>query len=189
MLHGVEGVATILGMRRSSTAVFGLGDRRGEPGHLFWVRVGVEGQLPYDTRVEQRLREASLDWIQPGDVVCCRIDPDDPDRLVLYVPDAEESTRASIAKILSDGRRADATVLAATPVAADYSGRGDPVFRLDLELRSWDEPTPWRVRLVQTVPLSAIGLVDLGKHLEAAFFTVDRGDSVAVDWAASLGED
>jgi hypothetical protein len=39
------------------------------------------------------------------------------------------------------------------------------------------------------VPLTAIGLVDLGQHLEVAFFTVDRGDSVAVDWIASLGED
>lgn len=135
------------------------------------------------------MRDDDLEWMRPGDVVCCRVDPGDRDRLVLYVPDIEETGRASIAKILSNGRRADATVLAAAPVAADYAGRDDPVLRLDLELRAWDEPKPWRVRLIQPVPLAAIGLVDLGQHLEVAFFTVDRGESVAVDWLSSLGED
>ncbi|MFI9506112.1 hypothetical protein [Nocardia sp. NPDC052566] len=179
LIRGVLGSATILTAR----------PRRNEPGHDFWVQVHIHGQEPYEVRVRQRVLEADLEWMQPGDVVCCRVDPGDRDRLVLYVPDIEEAGRASIAKILADGRRADATVLAATPVATDYSGRDDPVLRLDLELRAWDEPKPWRVRIVQPVPLAAIGLVDLGQHLEVAFFTVDRGESVAVDWAASLGEE
>ncbi|MEV5838893.1 hypothetical protein [Nocardia sp. NPDC052112] len=179
LLRGVIGSATILGVR----------PRRNEPGHVFWVRVQVEGALPYETRVRQRMREDDLEWMQPGDVIGCRVDPGDRDRLVLYVPDIAETVRASISKILSNGRRADATVLAAAPVAADYAGRDDPVLRLDLELRAWDEEKPWRVRLIQPVPLAAIGLVDLGQHLEVAFFTVDRGESVAVDWLASLGED
>ncbi|WP_433728222.1 hypothetical protein ACQP0C_38355 [Nocardia sp. CA-129566] len=179
LMRGVAGSATILGVR----------PRRSEPGHVFWVRVQVEGTLPYETRVPQRMRPEDLEWMQPGDVISCRVDPGDRDRLVFYVPDIEDSGRASIAKILAGGRRADATVLAAAPVAADYAGRDDPVLRLDLELRAWDEEKPWRVRLIQPVPLAAIGLVDLGQHLEVAFFTVDRGESVAVDWLASLGED
>ncbi|MEV6340157.1 hypothetical protein AB0M12_36210 [Nocardia vinacea] len=179
LIHGAIGSATILGVQ----------PRRSEPGHVFWVRVQVEGALPYETRVRQRMCEDDLEWMQPGDVVGCRVDPGDRDRLVLYVPDIAETGRASISKILSDGRRADATVLAAAPVAADYTGRDDPVLRLDLELRAWDEAKPWRVRLIQPVPLAAIGLVDLGQHLEVAFFTVDRGESVAVDWLASLDED
>ncbi|WP_054816480.1 hypothetical protein [Nocardia arizonensis] len=194
LLRGTAGVATILGVRRGAVGpgfplpgaeTFG----RGEPGQVFWVRVRIEGELPYETRVRQRVRDADLEWVQPGDVVCCRVDPGDRHRLVLYLPDAEEAPRISVAKILANGRRADATVLAAAPVAGDYSGRDDPVLRLDLELRAWDEPKPWRVRVVQPVPLSAIGLVDLGRHLEVAFFAVDRGESVAVDWTASLGED
>ncbi|WP_433713328.1 hypothetical protein ACQP2U_03350 [Nocardia sp. CA-084685] len=179
LMHGVMGSATILGVR----------PRRSEPGHIFWVRVQVEGALPYETRVRQRMRPDDLEWMQPGDVVGCRVDPGDRDRLVLYVPDIAETGRASISKILADGRRADATVLAAAPVAADYAGRDDPVLRLDLELHAWDEAKPWRVRLIQPVPLAAIGLVDLGQHLEVAFFTVDRGESVAVDWLASLDQD
>ncbi|WP_433624922.1 hypothetical protein [Nocardia sp. CA-120079] len=179
LMHGAIGSATILGVR----------PQRSEPGHVFWIRVQAEGALPYETRVRQRMREDDLEWMQPGDVVGCRVDPGDRDRLVLYVPDIAETGRASISKILSDGRRADATVLAAAPVAADYAGRDDPVLRLDLELRAWDEAKPWRVRLIQPVPLAAIGLVDLGQHLEVAFFTVDRGESVAVDWLASLDED
>lgn len=204
LLHGVIGSATILGVRHSSMAPFArpvVGARdtaaepdttvagRSAPGPVFWVRVQIEGALPYETRVRQPMCQDDLEWMQPGDAIGCRVDPGDRDRLVLYVPDVAESGRASISKILSDGRRADATVLAATPVAADYTGRDDPVLRLDLELCAWDEVKPWRVRLIQPVPLAAIGLVDLGQHLEVAFFTVDRGESVAVDWLASLGED
>ncbi|WP_369640148.1 hypothetical protein [Nocardia sp. JMUB6875] len=155
------------------------------PGLEFWVRVQLEGRHAYETRVRQRVSVADQEWMQPGDIVCCRVDPGDHDRVVLYLPAPEETSRTNIAKILADGRRARATVLAATPVAADYTGRDDPVLRLDLELHAWDEPGPWRVRVVQPVPLSAMELVDLGRHLEVAFFTVDRGESVAVDWAAS----
>ncbi|MEV0295875.1 hypothetical protein [Nocardia sp. NPDC050710] len=179
LIHGTAGTAAILGVR----------PRRNEPGHTFWIRVLIDDAPPYETRIVQRVGGEDLEWMQPGDVVCCRVDPGDRDRLVLYVPDAEEATGVSIAKILADGRRADATVLAAAPVAADYVGRDAPVLRLDLELRAWDEPKPWRVRLIQPVPLAALALVDLGQHLEVAFFTVDRGASVAIDWAASLGEE
>ncbi|WP_405179497.1 hypothetical protein OG225_37745 [Nocardia sp. NBC_01377] len=190
LLRGTEGVATVLGVRRGSTvAGFELpGAADGEGGHVFLVRVVVDGVAPYETRVRQRMRAEDLKWAQAGDVVRCRVDPGDRDRLVLYLPEIGKVRRVSVAKTLADGRRADATVLAAAPVAADYSGIDDPVLRLDLELRAWDEPTPWRVRLIQPVPLAAIGLVDLGQHLEVAFFTVDRGESVAVDWTASLGE-
>ncbi|MGO4614034.1 hypothetical protein AB4305_26355 [Nocardia sp. 2YAB30] len=179
LIRGMTGSATILGVR----------PRRTEPGHVFWVRVQLDGEFPYETRVRQRTTAADLEWMQPGDVVRCRVDPGDRDRVLLYAPDIDVSGRASIAKILADGRRADATVLATAPVAADYTARDDPVLRLDLEMRAWDEPKPWRVRLVQPVPLGALGLVDLGQHLEVAFFTVDRGESVAIDWVASLGDE
>ncbi|MQY24750.1 hypothetical protein NRB56_03030 [Nocardia sp. RB56] len=167
--RGLAGTATILGVRA---------DR-------FWVQVRIDGLIPYETRVRQRVPEADLLLMQPGDVVGCRVDPGDRDRLVLHPAAPGETGRVSIAKILADGRRADATVLSATPVAADYTGRDNPVLRLDLELYAWDEPAPWRVRIVAPVPLNAIELVDLGRHLEVAFFTVDRGESVAVDWVAS----
>ncbi|MFI6870369.1 hypothetical protein [Nocardia sp. NPDC050406] len=175
LLHGAGGTATVLGVRQ----------RRSEPGHEFWVRVQLDGQHAYETRVRQRVSAADLEWMNPGDIIACRVDPGDRDRVVLYVPAPEEATRTNIRKILADGRRARATVLAAAPIAADYSGRDDPVLRLDLELRAWDEPAPWLVRIIQPVPLAAIELVDLGRHLEVAFFTVDHGESVAVDWAAS----
>ncbi|MBL1077665.1 hypothetical protein JK358_25000 [Nocardia sp. 2] len=208
-MHGAEGVATILSVRSSvkgpgpnTTAAGRPRDSRRDAlpapaagpsaadanpayGHEFWVRIQREGHHAYETRVRQRVSTADLEWMQPGDVIACRLDPGDHDRVVLYVPSPEETTRTGIAKILSDGRRARATVLSATPVAADYTGHDDPVMRLDLELHAWDEPSPWRVRIVQPVPLSALELVDLGRHLEAAFFTVDRGESVAIDWTAS----
>ncbi|MGW0353014.1 hypothetical protein ACWDXV_02310 [Nocardia nova] len=196
LLRGLPGTATILGVRPCRTSASaasrldGLRKRadtagRVEPGCRFWVRIQLDGVPPYETRMRQRVSDAERESMQPGDVIGCRVDPGDRERLVLYVPGVAEATRVSIAKILSAGRRADATVLAATPIAADYSGRDDPVLRLDLELRAWDEPRPWRVRIVQPVPLPAIELVDLGRHLEVAFFAVDRGESVAVDWEAS----
>ncbi len=195
LMLGLAGTARILGVRPCRMPPFagpavvrkadGVAGGRAEPGHLFWIRVDIEDRRPYETRIRQRVGEMDLIAMQPGDVVGCRVDPGDRDRVVLYVPGPEESTRVGIAKILANGRRADATVLAASPVAADYTGRDDPVLRLDLELRAWDEPRPWWVRIIQPVPLSAIELVDRGRHLEVAFFTVDRGESVAVDWAAS----
>ncbi|UGT59818.1 hypothetical protein [Nocardia asteroides] len=174
--RGVRGTATVLGVR----------PRRGEPGHVFWVRVAIEGEQSYEVRIRQWVSDTELHWMSPGDVVGCRVDPGDRERLVLFVPDPVESGRVGQAAILSDGRRAEATVLSAAPVAADYAGRDDPVLRLDLELIAWDEPKPWCVRLVTPVPLAAIGAVDLGARLRVGFFEVDRGESVAVDWAASL---
>ncbi len=179
LIRGRTGTATVLGVR-PARAPAGPG-----PCHRIWVRVQLNDLPPYETRVWQRVSDSDLELMQPGDVIGCRVDPGDHERLVLYVPSAGEATRVSITKILCSGRRADATVLAAAPIAADYGGRDDPVLRLDLELRAWDEPQPWRVRIVQPVPLPAIELVDLGRHLEVAFFAVDGGESVAVDWEAS----
>ncbi len=153
------------------------------------VRVRLDGELPYETTVRQPVTRADLASMRPGDTVLCRVDPGDPTRVVLYLVDNGEQAATSMARILRDGRRAEATVLAAAPVATDYAGRADPVLRLDLELRAWDEPRPWRVRITQPVPLAALGLVDLGSRLRVAFFTVDRGESVAVDWTASLTGD
>lgn len=196
-MRGLAGTATILGARPCRMPPFagpsvvmrdGAGRATGsrtEAGHRFWIRIHIDDRQPYETRIRQRIGETELAAMQPGDVVGCRVDPGDRDRVVLCAPGPEETTRVGIAKILANGRRADATVLAASPVAADYTGRDDPVLRLDLELRAWDEPHPWWVRIIQPVPLSAIELVDRGRHLEVAFFTVDRGESVAVDWAAS----
>lgn len=160
------------------------GTRRREPGYTFRVRVRLPGLAPYEAQVRQRVSGAELDRMRPGDLVCCRVDPRDRDRMVLYPPGEADPGRAALAKILADGRRATATVLAVNPVAVDYCGCDDPVMRLDLELRAWDEPDPWHVRVVQPVPLSAIELLDLGAKLRVAFFTVDSGDSVAIDWEA-----
>ncbi|MEU6561361.1 hypothetical protein [Nocardia nova] len=178
LVRGRTGTATVLGVRPARAP-------GPTPCHRIWVRVRVDDLPPYEVRVRQRVSDSDLELMRPGDVIGCRVDPGDRERVVLYIPGVAEATRVSIAKILSSGRRADATVLAAGPIAADYSGRDDPVLRLDLELRAWDEPAPWRVRIVQPVPLPAIELVDLGRHLEVAFFAVDRGESVAVDWEAS----
>lgn len=174
LARGTAGSATVL-----STST-----RRSEPGYTFRVRVRLPDTAPYEARVRQRVSGAELDRMRPGDLVCCRVDPEDRDRMVLYLPGDTDAGRAGLAKILAEGRRAAATVLAVTPVATDYCGCDDPVMRLDLELNAWDEPHPWRVRVVRPVPLAAIGLLDLGAKLEAAFFTVDTGESVAIDWDA-----
>ncbi|MDO3650370.1 hypothetical protein [Nocardia mangyaensis] len=174
LIRGLSATATVLSVRT----------RRGEGGYRFSVRVKLPGELAYDARVRQRVRSQDLEWMRPGDLVGCRVDPGDRERVALFLPEIPETGRSAAAKILANGRRAEATVLAVSPVAADYTGREDPVLRLDLELRAWDEPSPWRVRLIQPVPLAAVGQIELGTRLEAAFFTVDRGDSVAIDFAA-----
>lgn len=172
LIRGLPATATVLS----------VWSRRGEGGYRFSVRVRIPGELAYDARVRQRVRSQDLEWMRPGDTVDCRVDPGDQERVALFLPELPEPGRSAAAKILANGRRAEATVLAVAPVAADYTGREDPVLRLDLEMRAWDEPTPWRVRLIQPVPLAAVGEIELGTRLPAAFFTVDRGDSVAIDF-------
>lgn len=169
---------------------------RGEPAkatitrvaeRMFTVQVDAPGRSPYEARVprggssgDERAVEAML---QVGDVVDCRVDPGDPRRIVLNPLLAlDDPESISPEKILADGRRARATVLAAAPV--DISAR-EPVLRLDLEMLAWDEPQPWHVRIVTPVPLSAVPLAALGQKLVVAFFTVDKGESVAIDWMVS----
>ncbi|MFF0542425.1 hypothetical protein ACFYTF_06270 [Nocardia thailandica] len=172
--------------RPAEATVAAVRPLRGRPGQLFTVRVRAEGELPYDLRVAQWVRPEELEHMLPGDTVGCRVDPGAPERVVLFVPEAAEPVRRATAKILASGRRAEATVLAVAPIAAAYPGRDDPVLRIDLELHAWDEPRPWRARLIQPVPLAAVGSLGLGTRLPAAFFTVDRGESVAVDWQAAI---
>ncbi|WP_051026592.1 hypothetical protein [Nocardia higoensis] len=198
LLRGTPGTAVVMGVRpvrqRSVWPFAGRAARRTTGGRtggddrerVLQVRVRLDGELPYETLVRQPVPREDLASMRAGDTVLCRVDPGDPNRVVLYLVDAGDAAAVSLHRILRDGRRAEATVLAAAPVAADFAGKADPVLRLDLELRAWDEPRPWRVRITQPVPLAALGLVDLGARLQVAFFTVDRGESVAVDWTASL---
>lgn len=86
-------------------------------------------------------------------------------------------------QILASGRGAEAVILAATAVSRPFGG--DAVFRLDLELRSWDEPRPWRVRLEAPVPMALLHTIELGRRLSVAFIAVDQGQTVAVDWDAA----
>ncbi|MFC4377249.1 hypothetical protein ACFO5K_24520 [Nocardia halotolerans] len=174
LIRGFPATATILSART----------RRGEVGYRFSVRVQRPGELAYDARVRQRIRSQDVEWMQPGDVVGCRVDPGNPDRVALFLPETAQPGHKATAKILATGRRAEAIVLAVAPIAADYTGHEDPVLRLDLEMRAPDEPTPWRVRLIQPVPLAAVGHIELGTHLEAAYLTLDRGTSVALDFTA-----
>ncbi|GAA5066146.1 hypothetical protein GCM10023318_54010 [Nocardia callitridis] len=176
LILGIEGSATISERWQ----------RRSEPGYVFRVWVRLDGKPPYETRACQQVSDADLARMRPGENVRCRVDPRDEDRLVLYVPAFSEAARCGLEKILADGRRADAKVLSTAPVSAEHEGLDAPLVRLDLELTAWDEPTPWHTRVTQPVPLTAMALLDRGRRLEVAFFTVDQGESVAIDWQASL---
>lgn len=171
LLHGVPAQATVTRVR----------------GEILTLWIDPPSGDGYETRLVRSNAGGDGDaveaMLQAGDELDCRIDPGDPRRVALrpLLP-LEDSQAPAVTKILADGRRARATVLAAAPV--DASSR-EPVLRLDLEMLAWDEPAPWRVRVVAAVPLAAVPLAALGQKLVVAFFAVDKGESVAIDWAVS----
>lgn len=170
LARGTIGKATVLRVR----------------GGRFTVEVRVASAEPYRTEVRDTFTEMERELMLPGDVLECRVDPGDRRRLILRPPRVSvDQSQLSQAKILADGRRGQATVLASTATGRNAPKNGWPILRFDLELTAWDEREPWRVRVKQPVPMSAVPMMALGQQLVVAFFSVDDGESVAVDWAAS----
>lgn len=88
-------------------------------------------------------------------------------------------------QIVAEGKRATATVTQSARLDKTAPGSGDPLFLMNLELRSGAEPKPWKVQIGQRVPKGAEGLIAEGSELQVAYMEVDKGDSVAVDWRAT----
>jgi hypothetical protein len=169
LARGMRGEAIILRVRGDEFGILiQLDDRRG------WE--------PYAAKVRDRFTDSERARMRPGDLVECRVDPGDRDRILLRPPEPTvDPGKLSGAGLLTDGRRASATVLAATATGR-HTPDGSPILRLDLELTARDEPAPWRVRTEQPVPMTAVPMMELGRRLTVAFFSVDDGESVTVDW-------
>lgn len=168
LARGIRGEAIILRVR----------------GDEFGISVQLDGE-PYPAKIRDTFTDAERARMQPGDIVECRVDPGDLDRILLCAPqrifDPGTMSRGTAP---TDGRRAEATVLAATATGR-HTPDGSPILRLDLELTARDEPVPWRVRTEQSVPMTAVPMMELGGRLAVAFFSVDDGESVTIDWRAA----
>jgi hypothetical protein len=155
----------------------------------YTLRVELAGGEAYEVRTWQDV--AGWEWkrLTPGTRVDVWVDPDDDKRLVLALPDGGEPVGRVIdsAEILAEGRRATATIQASQPFGTTAPGTEDPVYVLELELRSDAEDGPWPVRIGQRVPKGAEEMVAPGSELTVAYLEVDEGNSVAVDWQRSTG--
>jgi hypothetical protein len=179
---GIEGTATITKAptERSVSAVqTNVG--------TFRARIEVPGREPYDVKVKQSYGRGDWERLHEGAVVECRIDREDPALVLLVPPESDELGVMDSAGILSEGRRATAKVIESKPLGQKTPDGLDEFHLIALELRTPDEPEPWRVAVGQRVPGGAEGLLAEGSELEVAFLEVDEGDSVAVDWPSSTG--
>jgi hypothetical protein len=155
----------------------------------FTVSVELPGREPYEAKTWQSFGKWEWEELQPGALVECRVDPDNDQIVLLCPPEGGELSLkvTDSSQILAEGRRATATVAESAPLGKTAPGTEDPLYLLNLELRSGSEADPWTVQIGQRVPNGADSMVAPGCELEAAYLEVDGGDSVAIDWPGSTG--
>jgi hypothetical protein len=159
----------------------------GEADMTFRFRVEVPGREPYEVKNWQTVGRYSWERMRPGALVECRVHPENEQRVLLVPPEPGEvpvSTMDS-SQILEQGRRATGTVLQTAKLDQTAPGSGDPLFLMNLELRSDEQAAPWKVQIGQRVPKGAEDRIGDGSEIQVAYMEVDKGDSVAVDWPAS----
>ena len=155
----------------------------------FTFRVEVPGREPYEVKSWQKYGRYSWERMRPGALVECRVHPDNPERVLLVPPEPDEVPVSMMdsSEILAKGERATARVLKTAKLDQTAPGSGDPLYLINLELRSDSEKKPWKVQIGQRVPKGATDRIAAGEELEVAYMEVDEGDSVAVDWKATTG--
>ncbi len=156
----------------------------------FRVQIDIPGRDSYEAKVTQTIMGGHVhDSLQKGAMVECRVDPNDEKKVLLVPPeiDGRKVTAVDSADVLAEGKRATARIEQANELDVKAPGSGDPMYELVMEMRSNDEPEPWRIRIGQRVPAGAEDLVREGGELTVAYLEVDDGHSAAVDWAATSG--
>jgi hypothetical protein len=150
----------------------------------FRFRVEVPGREPYEVKNWQKYGRYTWERMRPGALIECRVHPDNPERVLLVPPEPGEVPVSMMdsAQIIERGKRATATVLESGKLDQTAPGSGDPLFVMNLELRSDAEAKPWKVQIGQRVPKGAEDLIADGSELQVAYMEIDKGDSVAVDW-------
>jgi hypothetical protein len=153
----------------------------------FRFRVEVPGREPYEVKSWQKFGRYSWERMRPGALVECRVHPDNEQRVLLCPPEPGELPVSMMdsSQIVAEGKRATATVSKSAKLDKTAPGSGDPLYVMNLELRSDAEPEPWKVQIGQRVPKGAENLIADGSNLQVAYIEVDKGDSVAVDWVAT----
>lgn len=182
--RGIAGQAEIL-EAPSERRVSEIGEADG----TFRFRVEIPGREPYEVKSWQKYGRYSWERMRPGALIECRVHPENEQRVLLVPPEPGEVpvSLMDAGQILEQGKRATATVLRAAKLDQVAPGSGDPLYLINLELRSDSEKKAWKVQIGQRVPKGAEGLIADGSELQVAYMEVDKGDSVAVDWPATSG--
>jgi hypothetical protein len=155
----------------------------------FKVRVELPERDSYEASVFQSFVKWEWEALQEGALVECRVDPGDPNKILLCPPEQDEPQLSVLdsSSILERGKRAEATVTASARLGKTAPGTRDEIYLLNLELSSDQEAASWKVQIGQRVPEGAEEMVAPGARLTAAYLEVDAGDSVAIDWPQSSG--
>jgi hypothetical protein len=193
---GVSGVATVVkapSKHRISTVRDNVG--------RFTVTVQMADEQPYETEVWQEFMADEWKQMQPGMEVACKVDPENHERVWLTPTGFREPPKViggpsldlagmritDSSQLIATGRRASAMVLSSEPMGKKAPGTDDEFYLLGLEVKTDDEPQPWKVSFGMRVPKGAEEMVAVGSELQVAFTAVGDPDQTAVDWPASSG--
>jgi hypothetical protein len=153
----------------------------------FTVKVELPGRDPYEVELWHLFDREEWERLQPGAEVRCRVDPENPNR-VLLLPHGppDDPQPESAAAVVAAGKPAVGTVRSADltdiPNPSDRDGK---IWRITMEVRSEHERKPWDATVHQRVPSGAEELLTPGSELKVGY--EKRKSDVAIDWPGSSG--
>jgi hypothetical protein len=165
----------------------------------FTVEVELPGRDPYEVELWHLFDREEWERLQPGTQARCRVDPENPQRVLLLPPGPEQPVDTEVRALEpTQHGSAAAAVAAGTPAigtvtSAELTGIANPseregrIWRITMELRSDRERKPWDVTIYQRVPSGAEELLTAGSELAVSYAKRKSDRDVAIDWPGSTG--
>jgi hypothetical protein len=166
----------------------------------FQVRVELPDRPAYEVKMTQSYAFGyEAEALSDGAVVECRVDPNNPKRVLLVAPEPnhpidlevrslEGTQQTSAAATVAAGKPAVGIVKSAgvseIPAPAGSDGQ---IWQIRMELRSELERKPWEVSIYQRVPTGAEALLSPGSELRVGYAKRKSDRDVAIDWPGSSG--
>jgi hypothetical protein len=165
----------------------------------FTIEVELPGRDPFQVELWHSFDREEWERLQPGTQARCRVDPENPQRVLLLPPQPDQPVdgharapeprqQGSAATAVAAGKPAVGTVTSAELTQiANPSEREGRIWRITMELRSESERKPWDVTIYQRVPPGAEELLTAGSELTVGYAKRKSDRDVAIDWPGSTG--